>query len=161
MPNVIFACMRPYADVEVKTAKRRMKCRICGRVIPKGEKYAVLEYFNGPYLRRKAVCIECARSWVEDNIICEAWRQAREAFRECMESRVRRSLAVQILRHFGVIIESEEEKRAREECARLLERALVVRLWPGMAESAEKLGIRPEEVVRRIYPRAKVEVVEP
>ena len=161
MTNPIFACMRPYADVEVKTAKRRMKCRICGKTIARGEKYAVLEYYDGPYLRRKAVCIECARSWVEDNIICEAWRQARDTIRECIESRVRLSLVEQILRHYGVIFKDDERKKAEEECWRMVaERGFVVELPVGLAERARMLGLDYVKTVREKYPRARVIVIK-
>jgi len=155
--NPIFACMRPYADVEVKKSRRRLRCRVCGKTIAKGEEYAVLEYFDGPYIRRKAVCLGCAREWIADNILCEAWRQYKDAIRECIESRARRSLVMQILQHYGVFFKDDERKKVEEECRRM---GFVVELPVGLAERARMLGLDYEKIVMEKYPRARVIVVK-
>ncbi len=66
-----------------KVAKRKLKCRFCGRVIPKGNEYWVLRYRQGPYIRRYVLCRECAVREAEEDV--RAWISA--AFREemCVE----------------------------------------------------------------------------
>lgn len=43
-----------------KVAKRKLKCRDCGAVIPKGGEYWVVKYREGPYVRRRVLCRGCA-----------------------------------------------------------------------------------------------------
>ena len=160
MVRLALVCIYPYADVVVKRAKRRMRCRICGREIAKGEEYAVLEYRDGPFRRRKAVCIECAREWVRSNILCEARRQITDAIRACILSRLRRLMPHLTPEYYlyGVIPgDPGEKRRARRECRRLLdEHGVIIMLQYAMVEAARRLGLEPEEVVREVHPKAGI-----
>lgn len=51
---------------ETKTARRKMKCRYCGREIKKGEEYGIVRSYAGynsyaghAYIARRAVCSDC------------------------------------------------------------------------------------------------------
>ena len=156
-------CTYPYASVKVETARRRMRCGVCGREIAKDEEYAVLEYRDGPFRRRKAVCIECAREWVRSNILCEARRQITDATRACILSRMRRlmpHLTPEYYRYGVIPGDPGEKRRARRECRRLLdEHGTIIILQYAMVEAARRLGLEPEGVVMEVHPKARILIV--
>ncbi len=139
-----------------KTAKRRMKCRLCGREISKGEEYWLWVYRDGPYLRRNAVCPECARRIVvgsiRERVTVAKWQAMEECIHKMAPTPGRNAIETTAL----LIVAGEAVRRAKEEwCEKYVDKnGFYVDLPKWLCEAAQHLGISVDVEVERFDKRA-------
>ena len=141
-----------------KTAKRKLRCRSCGREIPKGAIYYVERDRDGPYVRRRVLCPECARRAflfdLEERVRGWRWRAIEECkYHTDLGLSAIEAAAISVLAP-GVI-----EKKKTEICMKKIdESGFYVYLGKYYAELAKSLGIDLEKEVRKIHPKATVKI---
>ena len=141
-----------------KTAKRRMRCRVCGREIRKGETYWVEEFYEGPYKRRRALCTECAKRalylHVRDLVLWSRWR----ATDECMMNTGTGLKAVEaaaITMLAPGLLTREREKH----CQKIInENGFTVLFTKRETKIAEQMGIDLKKLVKQIDNSAIVNI---
>ena len=116
--------------LEPRVAKRRVKCRSCGREIRKGERYFVYVYRDGPYRRREVCCVDCAKNTLEMIISCRVWMDRAAWHNSWGYEACVRSYGKERCRRYYVVIPQK------------------------LAEIAKLLGVDVEDLVKRIDPHA-------
>jgi len=147
---------RPYLKIAgAKVAKRKVVCKRCGKSIPKGEKYFLEEWYDGPYLHRRVICRECAEKMFIEHVKMLLLYFRREAVKTCVEGRKN---LMPVLRYIALVYAEkleEIENELRKQCEKKIDReGYHVRFTKKEKRIAEELGIDLEKLIKQLDPKA-------
>jgi len=147
---------RPYLEIAgAKVAKRKAVCKRCGKLIPKGEKYFLEEWYDGPYLYRRVICRECAEKMFVEHVKTLLQYFRRDALKRCVKGRKN---LMPILYYIALAYPEKlehVENELRKQCEKKIDReGYYVRFTKKEKRIAEELGIDLEKLIRQLDPKA-------